>query len=96
MKEVNTGLERAEKTVIRAIPGIETVEVVREMKVWRGIIETEIAEVIREMKVWKGIMEIKTEEVMPGTRAVTGVTMMIRITEKILGVSMESQVHPLI
>merc|ERR1711964_801859 len=45
MKKLNTGFERAEKTVIRAIPEIETVEVVREMKVWRGIIETEIVEV---------------------------------------------------
>ena len=95
MKGVNTGRESPEKTVIRMIPGIEIAEVVREKKVLKGIIKTETVEVVREMKVWRG--KIETEEVMQGMRAVTGVTVMIRITEKFqaLGVSIESQAPPL-
>ena len=82
MKEVNTGLKRVEKAVIREIPGIEKVEVAIEKTVKRGIMKIETVEVDRGKKVWRGIIMIETEEVMPGRRPVTGVTTMIRVIER--------------
>ena len=86
MKEVNTGLKRVEKGAIRektAKRGIikrETVEVVREKKVWKVIMEIKTEEVTPGMRPVAGITMM------------TRVTEKCRV----LRVSMESRALPLI